>query len=332
MARVKDAFLLCAGLGTRLAPLTADHPKPMLPLFDAPLAWWAGQPVVDQGVERLYFNTYQHADAFRGLARWWDDAAVVVEESREQVELGTGGGLRSFLDRAGGEGPYWIANGDLLFGGDLGALAEAHRTSGAVATLGLLADGVEATVGWRPADGGVVALPGRGGRAEAPATSCEGTLAWVGYSGYAIVERELIAAIDGPAPSCWIRAGLARCLERGAPVQGVLLHGPWADLGTPARMWRGVSQALAGAEGWASGPQRQRLMEGRVGAPGAWSWLSPQVPADARDQLGAWAHVGAESRLEAGAWVEEALLLGGGATLRGSLRRSVRYGAREVAW
>jgi NDP-sugar pyrophosphorylase family protein len=55
--RLTQAFVLGAGLGTRLRPLTDDLPKPLVPIFQKPLITFAFDHLIDLGVSGFVINT-----------------------------------------------------------------------------------------------------------------------------------------------------------------------------------------------------------------------------------------------------------------------------------
>src|SRR5712691_11316248 len=57
MAAIKQAFVLGAGLGTRLRPLTDDLPKPLVPIFQKPLITFALDHLIDSGIQEFVINT-----------------------------------------------------------------------------------------------------------------------------------------------------------------------------------------------------------------------------------------------------------------------------------
>ena len=57
-----DALLLCAGLGTRLRPLTEERPKPLVPVLDRPLAAFAIDHLAAAGVRRVVANAHHLAE------------------------------------------------------------------------------------------------------------------------------------------------------------------------------------------------------------------------------------------------------------------------------
>jgi len=59
MARIKQAFVLGAGLGKRLRPLTDDLPKPLVPIFHKPLITFALDHLIDIGIQNLFINTHR---------------------------------------------------------------------------------------------------------------------------------------------------------------------------------------------------------------------------------------------------------------------------------
>jgi mannose-1-phosphate guanylyltransferase len=64
MAAVTQAFVLGAGLGTRLRPLTDDLPKPLIPIFQKPLITFALDHLIGAGVERFIINTHRLPESF----------------------------------------------------------------------------------------------------------------------------------------------------------------------------------------------------------------------------------------------------------------------------
>src|SRR3954470_22661150 len=57
-AVVVHAMLLCAGLGTRLRPLTDERPKPLVPVLGRPLASYAMTRLAEIGVKHIVANTH----------------------------------------------------------------------------------------------------------------------------------------------------------------------------------------------------------------------------------------------------------------------------------
>ena len=61
---IRTAFILGAGLGTRLRPLTEECPKPLLPVGGRPLITFAMDHCLSVGVERFIVNTHHCPGAF----------------------------------------------------------------------------------------------------------------------------------------------------------------------------------------------------------------------------------------------------------------------------
>src|ERR1700726_1383830 len=64
MPLITQAFVLGAGLGTRLRPLTDDLPKPLIPIFQKPLIRFALDHFIAVGVESFIINTHKRPDSF----------------------------------------------------------------------------------------------------------------------------------------------------------------------------------------------------------------------------------------------------------------------------
>ncbi|MBJ7283809.1 MAG: NTP transferase domain-containing protein [Akkermansiaceae bacterium] len=134
--RVQKAFILGAGLGTRLRPLTDHLPKPLVPLFHRPLAEWATEACVAVGIGRFAVNTHHLPDAWRDFGVGND-----VTLFHEPVLLETGGGLKNIATWMG-EDSVLVHNGDIFSTLPLKKLIAAHEVSGLPVTLALRSEGL----------------------------------------------------------------------------------------------------------------------------------------------------------------------------------------------
>ena len=129
-------MLLAAGLGTRLAPLTDLRPKPIVPVANQALGAFAMQHLARSGVNAIVANTHPQPEIVESTLKAACPEGVALRFSREQVLLGTGGGLHkawpAFGDR---QRSVIVMNGDTLFAPDLQSAYASHVGSGAVATM-----------------------------------------------------------------------------------------------------------------------------------------------------------------------------------------------------
>jgi NDP-sugar pyrophosphorylase family protein len=64
---ISKAFVLGAGLGTRLRPLTDSRPKPLVPVFNKPLITFAFDHLLHAGVQKFVVNTHHRPEAYERL-------------------------------------------------------------------------------------------------------------------------------------------------------------------------------------------------------------------------------------------------------------------------
>ena len=66
--RFKKGIILAAGKGTRLFPATEATPKPLLPLYDKPLLYYALSNIMSAGIkEVLFISRKQDVQIFKKL-------------------------------------------------------------------------------------------------------------------------------------------------------------------------------------------------------------------------------------------------------------------------
>jgi NDP-sugar pyrophosphorylase family protein len=137
---VTQAFILGAGLGTRLRPLTGRLPKPLVPLFHRPLAGWAVEACARAGIRRFAINTHHLPEAWNDFAARPENEGCDITLFHEPVLLETGGGLRNIAAWIG-KRPLLVHNGDVFSTLPLDKLIAAHEASGLPVTLALRSQG-----------------------------------------------------------------------------------------------------------------------------------------------------------------------------------------------
>jgi mannose-1-phosphate guanylyltransferase len=128
------AFLLAAGLGTRLRPITDTTPKCLMEVGGRPLLDIWLDALAKAGVQEVLVNTHHLAGL---VAAHVADrmSPPVVRLSHEPVLLGSAGTLLANRDFAADEDMFLVVNADNLTDFDLGVLVDAHRAGGMIATL-----------------------------------------------------------------------------------------------------------------------------------------------------------------------------------------------------
>jgi len=142
---IKKAFLLGAGLGTRLRPLTDVLPKPLIPVFNRPLIEYALDQCLAAGVTEFAVNTHHLPDKWAECFPDQSYRGAPLTFFHEPVLLETGGGLKNIEDWAEGQ-PILIYNGDILATLNLGRLLKTHLLSGRAVTMALRSAGHETHV------------------------------------------------------------------------------------------------------------------------------------------------------------------------------------------
>ena len=118
------AMILAAGRGTRLAPLTDQVPKPLLPVHGTPLIERQLHQLVQAGIEDVVINLYHLGEQ---IAAHLGDGArygARIRYSRESELLETAGGIRQALPLLG-DAPFVLLNGDIYTDFDFARLPAA---------------------------------------------------------------------------------------------------------------------------------------------------------------------------------------------------------------
>ena len=145
VSKITQAFVLAAGLGTRLRPLTEELPKPLIPIFQKPLLTFALDHLIGFGVKRFVINTHRHPQLFEDFfaAREYDGFPITLVHEPDLLE--TGGGIKNAESHFGRE-PFLTYSGDILTDVELQPLVDEHFRRKNDVTLALRHTGLAAAV------------------------------------------------------------------------------------------------------------------------------------------------------------------------------------------
>ncbi|MDE3018926.1 MAG: nucleotidyltransferase family protein [Nitrospirota bacterium] len=233
------AMILAAGLGTRLRPLTETQPKPLLPVAGTPLIVWNLLLLRRHGVTEVLINLHHLGPMIEQTLGDGRRYGLTLTYSHEPAILGTGGGIKQAEPFFEGH-PFLVLNGDTLLELDLGALMQAHRERGALATMVLREDpDVER---WGPVvvdrTGRILSINGLG-RMEG------GAAQRLMFAGVHVMHPRLLREVPAGRESSIIDA-YVRAITEGEPVYGYRMAGYWSDVGTPERYAQAQRDAEAG--------------------------------------------------------------------------------------
>lgn len=213
------AFLLAAGVGSRLRPITDTIPKCMVSVGDRPMLDLWLDALGKAGVDDVLVNLHHLAEVVRDHVAG-RTAPPAVRTVYEPELLGSAGTLRANLDWVAGEEMFLACNADNLTDFDLRSLIDAHRAHDAVATLTVFHSE-------HPSAGGVVELDAGGevtGFTEKPAEPVSDLV----NAGMYAFDPQVLGEIDG-APRDIGYDLLPRLVGRA---RAVLVEGFFHDIGT----------------------------------------------------------------------------------------------------
>ncbi len=220
-----DGFILAAGLGTRMGPLSAVLPKPLWPLQGLPLLHWVARAMQGSGLTHLGCNAH-HLGWLLEAATW-----PGLRTFQEPLLMGSAGGLRHAL--AGAKDPLAVWNGDALGEVPWSAFLAEHQRRGA-------------ELSW-------LLVPHPGGPWNAVYLDPSGRVLPQGKQG--------LGPFHFTGASAWSEAALAKIPSEPCDVKrdilprlthhaGIVVEAfPWLEVGTPDQLIEAARQLAPGLEG-----------------------------------------------------------------------------------
>jgi UDP-N-acetylglucosamine diphosphorylase / glucose-1-phosphate thymidylyltransferase / UDP-N-acetylgalactosamine diphosphorylase / glucosamine-1-phosphate N-acetyltransferase / galactosamine-1-phosphate N-acetyltransferase len=235
------AVILAAGEGTRMRPLTANLPKPLLPVAGKPFLRHTLEAVARSGIRDVTILIGWQGHRIRESFGRGDDLGLSLTYEEQSERLGTAhaiGQLRRHV-----EGPFLSINGDVVVSGEALQDLVAHQAKvhGTVLGLAEVPD---------PRPFGVVEMDGDRVKAieEKPRTPKSHLI----NAGIYVFDPDIFALIDATPKSPrgeYEITDTIRMLLAKQDVHGFRLPGEWLDVGRPWDLLRANAALLAPLKG-----------------------------------------------------------------------------------
>jgi mannose-1-phosphate guanylyltransferase len=222
-----NAFVLAAGFGTRLQPITDTMPKPLVPVLNVPSLCYSLFLLKEAGIQKAIINIHHHPESLQRFFDQHDFGSLEIVLSEEREILGTGGGLKkceSMLD----DDDFVLINSDIISDMNLRALIDAHRRSACGGTLALYETPLAASIGQIGVrDGRVLDLRNQRGT---------GLLSPFIYTGTAVFTPEIFRHLKAEFSGI-VETGFLGLMDN----EGLAFYehrGLWQDIGTLPNFYR----------------------------------------------------------------------------------------------
>jgi mannose-1-phosphate guanylyltransferase / phosphomannomutase len=284
---------MAGGEGTRLRPMTANQPKPMLPVVNKPIMEHVLRLLKRHGFSETVVTVQFLASMVRNYFGDGEEMGMSLQYATEEIPLGTAGSVRNAQDALRDE-PFLVISGDALTDLDLSELVKFHQQKGAMVTVALSRVP-------NPLEFGIVILDedGRIQRFLEKPTWGQ-VFSDTVNTGIYVMEPEALAEVPDDEVVDWSGDVFPRLLDQGAPLYGWVGEGYWEDVGTHESYLKAQADALSG--------QVNVDIDGFEMSPGV--WVAEGAEVDPEAALTGPLCIGGYSKIEGGATLREYTVIG----------------------
>lgn len=284
---------MAGGEGTRLRPMTANQPKPLLPVANRPIMEHVLRLLKRHGFDETVVTVQFLAALVRNYFGDGEDVGMTLQYATEESPLGTAGSVKNAED-ALKDDTFLVISGDALTDMDLSEMMRFHKDSGALVTVGLtrVPDPLEFGIVIADEDGRIQRFLEKPTWGQVFSDTVN--------TGVYIMEPQVLAEVSPKESVDWSHDVFPKLLQRGAPIFGYISDRYWEDVGTLESYLKAQADVLSG-----------RVVTDIAGfevSPGV--WIAEGADVDPEAVLTGPVCVGEYAKIEAGAHIREYSVIG----------------------
>ena len=304
------SVVMAGGEGSRLRPMTANLPKPLLPVVNRPIMEHVLRLLRRHGFDETVVTVQFLASLVRNFFGDGDELEMALRYATEERPLGTAGSVKNAEDALRGE-PFVVISGDALTDIDLTDMVRFHRAHGALATVALksVPNPLEFGIVITDADGRIDRFLEKPTWGQVFSDTVN--------TGIYVMEPEMLDHVADGEVVDWSSDVFPALLESGAPLYGYVTDAYWEDVGTLESYLKAHADVL--------NRQVDVDIDGFEMAPGVWVCEGAEVDPDA--VLKGPILVGSYAKVEAGVELREYTVLGSNVVVKSGafLHRAVLH-------
>jgi mannose-1-phosphate guanylyltransferase/phosphomannomutase len=287
------AVVMAGGEGTRLRPMTANQPKPLLPVVNKPIMEHVLRLLKRHGFTETVVTVQFLAALVRNYFGDGEEIGMALSYATEEMPLGTAGSVKNAQDALRDE-RFLVISGDALTDIDLTDLVRFHKENGALVTIALKRVP-------NPLEFGIIIIDddGRVQRFLEKPTWGQ-VFSDTANTGIYVMEPEVLDHVAAGEPVDWSGDVFPKLLAEGAPLYGYVADGYWEDVGTHESYLKAQADMLSG--------KIDIEPDGFEVSPGV--WVAEGAEVDSEAVLKGPLYIGDYAKVEAGAELREYTVLG----------------------
>ncbi|WP_131746870.1 mannose-1-phosphate guanyltransferase [Frankia sp. Cppng1_Ct_nod] len=284
---------MAGGEGTRLRPMTANQPKPLLPVVNRPIMEHVLRLLKRHGFNETVVTVQFLAAHIRTYFGDGDELGMHLSYATETTPLGTAGSVKNAQDALRHDS-FLVISGDALTDIDLTSLVAYHRKQGALVTVALksVPDPLEFGIVITSEDGRIARFLEKPTWGQVFSDTVN--------TGIYVMEPEALDHVPVGESVDWSSDVFPRLVAAGAPVYGHVVDGYWEDVGTIASFLRVQGDVL------------EAKVDVEIGgfevSPGVWAGRDADVHPEA--VLSGPLVIGDYTKIESGAELREFTVVG----------------------